>query len=241
LKNKLNIREQVPAELLTAIHGTKEKRSMAKRMTLLGIPENEMTESVSLAVSVLLEKLDDIGHELDRAKENYAELEQLVDVDCVAPVPNRRAFIRRLEWALSMRERYDHPCSILFFDLNNFKTINDTYGHAAGDEAIRHVSKIFTESLRHSDFMARLGGDEFAILMYHASLNAARARGKKIAERIAASSFIWESYNLPITVACGVYEVIKGDNIQLALSRADAAMYEDKKYMKQLAMELKES
>src|ERR1700753_1498171 len=75
---------------------------IVERVALLGIPEAEMTESVKLAVSALFEKLDDMSRELLRTKESFTELERLVDVDCIAPVPNRRAFMRRLAWAISM-------------------------------------------------------------------------------------------------------------------------------------------
>jgi diguanylate cyclase (GGDEF)-like protein len=211
------------------------KASPNERMSALGIPAKDMTQPVTLAVSALLEKLDDLTHELSRTKENLAEIERLVDVDRVAPVPNRRAFMRRLAWAMAMKERYGHPCSILYFDLNDFKQINDTYGHAAGDMAIRHVSKIFLESLRGSDFMARLSGDEFAVLMYYAEIDDARERGRKIADRIAQSSFMWGKKPLSVTAAYGAYEVGKEDDPETALSNADTAMYLDKKRIKSSA------
>jgi len=209
------------------------KADMAERMTMLGIPAQEATESVVLAVSALLEKLDDLTHELTRTKDNFAELERLVDVDCIAPVPNRRAFMRRLAWAVAMQERYSHPCSLLYFDINGFKYINDNYGHAAGDMAIRHISKLLIESLRGSDFMARLSGDEFGIIMYYASLDAARERGRAIAERISRTPFMWESRSISITTAYGAYELRKGDDPETALSNADTAMYLDKKRIKE--------
>ena len=98
--------------------------------------------------------------------------------------------------------------------------------------AIRHVSKIFLESLRGSDFMARLSGDEFAVLMYYAEIDSAHERGKKIAERIAQSSFMWGKKPLSITAAYGAHEVTKGEDPETALSNADTAMYLDKKRSK---------
>jgi len=222
-------------DLLAAFTPAESRDNLGERMRLLGIPEKELTESVQLAISALLEKLDDQSHELARSKENFAELEQLVDVDCIAPVPNRRAFMRRLSWAVSMHERYAHPCCILFFDLNDFKRINDTYGHATGDAAIRHVSKILLESLRGSDFMARLSGDEFAIIMYYAPFDSAQDRGRKIAKRIAESPFLHAGKQLYVSAACGTYEVSKGDDAEAALAHADKAMYADKRRIKEHA------
>lgn len=203
--------------------------SFSQRVAMLGLSEKELTPSVTLAVSALLEKLDDISHELTRAQDNLQEMQQLVDVDCVAPVPNRRAFIRRLQWAIAMHERYEHPSAVLYFDLNNFKEINDTYGHAAGDIAIRHVSQILLANLRESDFLARIGGDEFAIIMYYASKTAAHERGAKIARNIEATPFQFNTTEITLSTAFGSSSVKKGDDAEKTLAAADDAMYENKK------------
>lgn len=198
-------------------------------LALLGIPEGEMTPAVQLAVSVLLEKLDDVTRELSRIKENFAELERLVDVDVVAPIPNRRAFMRRLSWAITMQERYGHPSTILFFDLNDFKRINDEFGHATGDMAIRHVSHLLAGAMRESDFLARIGGDEFAVIMYYAEEEAARKRGEKIAEKIAKTPIVCDGKRVNLSTAYGCYTLQSGDDAQAALASADTSMYIDKR------------
>lgn len=218
-------------DVLKAITGTRTPK-MSDRIAALGIPENEITQSVSLAVSALLEKIDDVNRELTRTRNELHELEQLVDVDVIAPIPNRRAFMRRLNWAVSMNERYGHPSSLLYLDLNDFKKINDTHGHAAGDKAIQHVSQIFVSMLRDSDFLARVGGDEFAIILYYADTAAATERGKKIAEAIKNSSFIYNNKPIALTTSFGVYTLKKGDTADTALTSADMAMYVDKKRTK---------
>src|SRR5579884_1167425 len=101
-------------EELAKAETTSKKTRLSERLSMLGIPENEMTPAVNLAISALLEKLDDLNRELSRTKESLAEIERLVDVDCLAPIPNRRAFMRRLSWAITMHERYGHPSSILY-------------------------------------------------------------------------------------------------------------------------------
>lgn len=208
------------------------KIRVEQRMRMLGIEDQDLTPQVKFAVSALLEKLDDTNRELLRTKENLAELERLVDVDCLAPIPNRRAFMRRLNWAISMQERYGHPSTILYFDLNDFKNINDSYGHAAGDLAIRHVSQILSNTMRESDFIARLGGDEFAIIMYHASEEAAKRRGAKIADAIRATPFMYSGNALYVDAACGFHALSKGDNAEEALSNADLSMFVDKRRIK---------
>jgi len=205
---------------------------ITERLAILGISETEMTPAVNLAVTALLEKLDDVSRELSRTKESLAEIERLVDVDCVAPIPNRRAFMRRLSWAITMHERYGHPSTILYFDINDFKEINDQYGHAAGDIAIRHISHILSTTLRESDFMARIGGDEFAVIMYYAGEEAARKRGGKIAEKLHATPYMFNGQPLHVTAAYGYHAIRSGEDAEAALSSADMSMYVDKKRTK---------
>jgi len=207
------------------------RRTAVERMTMLGISEDEMTPSVSLAISALLEKLDDVNRELSRTKESLAEIERLVDVDCVAPIPNRRAFMRRLSWAITMHERYGHPSTILYFDINDFKNINDKYGHAAGDIAIRHVSQLLSTTMRESDFLARIG-DEFAVIMYYANEEAAKMRGSKIAEKLHDTPFNFNGKPLHVTAAYGFYSIHHGDDAESALAAADMSMYVDKRRRK---------
>lgn len=209
-----------------------QKRRVDDRVAKLGIPEDQMTPEVALAVSALLEKLDDVNRELSRTKESLTEIERLVDVDPVAPIPNRRAFMRRLSWAITMHERYNHPSTILFFDLNHFKQINDECGHAAGDMAIRHVSQLLANTMRESDFLARIGGDEFAVIMYYAEEEAARKRGAKIAEKLEKTPLVFNGKRLQLSTAYGYYSLQSGDDAESALASADTSMYVDKRRFK---------
>ncbi len=211
---------------------TPRKQKVSERLAMLGIPESEMTPAVNLAVSALLEKLDDLNRELSRTKESLSEIERLVDVDCVAPIPNRRAFMRRLSWAITMHERYGHPSTILYFDINDFKSINDQYGHAAGDLAIRHISHLLSTTMRESDFLARIGGDEFAVIMYYATEEDAKKRGGKIADKLAGTPFVHNGKHLHVSAAYGCYSLKSGDDAESALASADMSMYVDKRRLK---------
>jgi diguanylate cyclase (GGDEF)-like protein len=220
--------DQSVEELPKAKDSSRQSRT-SERLQMLGIPDAAMTPEVSLAVSALLEKLDDVNRELSRTKDSLAEIERLVDVDCLAPIPNRRAFMRRLSWAITMHERYAHPTTVLYFDINDFKQINDQYGHAAGDIAIRHVSQLLSSGMRESDFLARIGGDEFAVIMYYATEEAARKRGAKIAEKLLKTPFVFNGKPVTISTAYGCYSVRAGDDAESSLSAADMAMYVDKR------------
>ena len=230
-ENDNHMKDQSVEELPLSVTSSKQHR-MSERLNMLGIPEIEMTPSVSLAVSALLEKLDDVNRELSRTKDSLSEIERLVDVDCLAPVPNRRAFMRRLSWAITMYERYAHQSTVLYFDINEFKQINDEYGHAAGDIAIRHISQLLSSAMRESDFLARIGGDEFAVIMYYASEEAARKRGAKISERLLKTPFIFNGKPIHVSAAYGCYTVRAGDDAESSLAAADMSMYVDKRRIK---------
>lgn len=224
---KLDFKKKLDVDALQA------SKHLEERIAMLGISKKEMTPAVHLAVSALLEKLSDMGSELNLAKDNLAELERLVDVDCIAPIPNRRAFMRRLSWALNMHERYGHPSTVLYFDINDFKELNDKYGHAAGDLAIRHIAMCLSSAMRESDFLARIGGDEFAVIMYYADEEAASRRGRLITQKLASSPLHYNDQSIVITSALGCHSLRNGDDAESALAAADMSMYVDKRRLKE--------
>jgi len=225
----MKVQEQ--RDLKKALLPAKQGR-ISDQLSMLGIPDEQMTDEVKLAVTALLEKLEDTTRELSRTKENLSEMERLVDVDCVAPIPNRRAFMRRLNWAISMYQRYEHPSTLLYFDINDFKKINDDHGHAAGDLAILHVSHLLSSVMRGSDFLARIGGDEFAVIMYYANEDAARKRGELINQKLKSTPFMFAGKQLQLSTACGTYAIKPGDDAEACIAAADMSMYVDKRRSK---------
>ena len=203
-----------------------------KRIAMLGIPDSELTESVQMALSVLFEKMDDMSEALGKTQTALTEMESLVDVDCLTPLPNRRAFMRRLDWALAMQSRYGHKASLIFFDLNDFKKLNDTYGHAAGDAALQHVATMLNTIKRDSDFMARLGGDEFAVIMFHAGEEDSKRRASQIADQISNTPFDYDGKSIQVKSSAGCYATQPGDTAEFALHQADLAMFADKEMRK---------
>ncbi|MFN4284096.1 MAG: GGDEF domain-containing protein [Alphaproteobacteria bacterium] len=197
-------------------------------ISIMGIPESELTPKVRSAIMSLLQEVDRLRQELEDGKKRVAFLEKLADQDTLVPIANRRAFVRELSRMIAFAERYGSPSSVLYFDINGLKTINDNLGHAAGDAAIRHVATVLMGNVRESDAVGRLGGDEFGVLLANAPLAAAVEKAGVLAAKIEAVPFEWEGRHVPLRVAHGAYSFTGGEDAAKALAEADKAMYERK-------------
>ena len=163
--------------------------------------------------------------EMNQLRLQLLELEQTADTDPLVPVYNRRAFIREVEKARTVMARYDLLSSVIFFDLNGFKAINDRYGHSIGDQLLRLVGDELLGNIRSCDLVARLGGDEFGVLLFKSSVNEASAKAASLACRIAEISVEMPTANVKISTAWGVAPCEAEDTAEQILARADRAMY----------------
>ena len=197
--------------------------------TVMGIPETELTPRVRAAIATLMQEVASLRDELHQTKERIGHLEELADKDALVPAINRRAFVRELSRVMSYAERYGTAHSLVYFDLNGMKQINDTHGHAAGDAALKHVAEILEQSTRESDIVGRLGGDEFGVILAQVDETTATEKAASLAERIAAEGVEWQGRHLRLTVAHGIVPIISGQDADTALQAADRAMYANKK------------
>jgi diguanylate cyclase (GGDEF)-like protein len=145
------------------------------------------------------------------------------------PLLNRRAFVRELTRYIAFSGRYNTPASLIYFDLNRFKEINDTNGHAAGDAVLKHFAETLLSHVRDSDCVGRLGGDEFGVLLTHANQEQALNKADVLANALRATPPVWNGKTLPISFSYGAFELKAGDNADIAMARADEAMYAQKK------------
>jgi diguanylate cyclase (GGDEF)-like protein len=196
---------------------------------LLGLPEQELTPKVRSALGHLIDEVAELRHELVTTQRRLLELERLADEDALAPISNRRAFLRDLARTIKSVERYGAACSLLYFDVNGLKTINDTHGHAAGDAALIHVADILRLHTRTSDVVGRLGGDEFGVLLARANEAIATNKAGQLAQVVAGARFAWDGRTVPISVAFGAHGLSPGEDPQEALAAADRAMYRQKR------------
>lgn len=199
------------------------------RISIAGIPDEELTPRVREALSALMEEVRKLRSELEQSRARLGELEQLADADPLVGVLNRRAFVRELNRALAMAERYEAPACLIFADLNDLKRINDEKGHAAGDAALAHVAAVLAANIRQTDVIGRLGGDEFGVILMQTNQETGEEKADTLAARVAESDVAWNGKPFSVRVTCGVVEVQKGASADSALESADSAMYRLKK------------
>ncbi len=180
---------------------------------------------VSAAALAALERL---SAERDALAEKLAAAEALADRDSLSPVFNRRAFLRELHRTMSEVERYKSSAAVLYVDLDGFKALNDSYGHAAGDAVLRQVGMLLLDSVRESDVVGRLGGDEFGIILNRASAEEAHAKAASLNAKVNSAVILHEGMAHRIRASFGVHAIALVEDPETAIARADEAMYADK-------------
>ncbi len=136
----------------------------------------------------LLGEISRLRSEISRLEQRVEMLDRLAHQDSLIELPNRRGFMRQLERLIDRVTRYGDPAALLFVDIDGLKKINDSFGHAAGDEALIQVARALAGGVRRSDCVARLGGDEFGILLEHADETARERRPNGSCRRSPAAS-----------------------------------------------------
>jgi diguanylate cyclase (GGDEF)-like protein len=154
-----------------------------------------------------------------------SELRHLAEVDPLTNVFNRRAFLTLLDKAISSAERTQTAVPVLVMDLDHFKKVNDTWGHRAGDDVLRHFVVLANRCLRNEDVLGRLGGEEFAIFLPNAGGAGAIAVAERLRALIEAHPLVTDQRPIHLTVSVGVTLCAHGDTADAALQRADEAMY----------------
>jgi len=170
-----------------------------------------------------------LSSEVARLRLRVLELERAADTDPLVPVYNRRAFMREVARAQTVMARYDMLSSLVFFDLNEFKSINDRFGHGIGDELLMKTGKVLLAGVRDCDMVARLGGDEFGILLFKTDPRVAKAKAATLACRISEECVEMPTGNVNVSAAWGVAPCEADDTPEQILARADRAMYMAKK------------
>jgi diguanylate cyclase (GGDEF)-like protein len=195
---------------------------------IFGVPEIHLTPQVRTAFNVMISEIDGLRLDVEQLKLSLAEAEASADHDTLAPIYNRRAFVREVQRILAMVKRHEVEASLIYFDLNNFKSINDAHGHPAGDAVIRAIGEILIRQTRQTDVVGRIGGDEFAVVLTHVGAEAAAAKAEALAATLCTEKVLFNGVPLYVSAAYGVTRLDLLDTAERALARADEAMYADK-------------
>ncbi|HEY1749228.1 MAG TPA: GGDEF domain-containing protein [Xanthobacteraceae bacterium] len=173
-------------------------------------------------------RLRTLESELGAAHARIRHLETLIETDPLLDILNRRGFERELTRAIARVARYDGSAAIVFIDLDHFKSINDQFGHLAGDATLQVVSDTIVRSCRNSDVVARFGGDEFAVLFWNLSEEDAHAKARTLEKRIDELRLRLAADCVSVGASAGVTMLDGSDSPDQIIRRADADMYSRK-------------
>jgi diguanylate cyclase len=247
-KSSQDATQALNARVLTEVDGLSKEASAATDLVPLQALISLRLESISSHVREFREKQDklftDQSSRAEKMTMRVAELErqtrdlssslekerQRARLDVVTGVPNRAAFEERIAEELERWRRFRTPVSMLVWDIDRFKKINDTYGHRAGDRVLREVASCFAGRLRASDFVARIGGEEFCTLLVGTEAEAALRVANELREAVASLKLLFHGTPVRVTVSCGLTTLRDDDTADAAriFDRADAALYRAK-------------
>jgi diguanylate cyclase (GGDEF)-like protein/PAS domain S-box-containing protein len=166
---------------------------------------------------------------LSKMKRRVDELEKDVFRDALTGLENRKLLEIKISTAIQEYHQYQIPFGLLFIDVDHFKTINDTYGHQAGDRILQSTAKNLTGHLRETDICGRWGGDEFIALLYNAKRKGLSQTAEKLCTMIANSSINVNGEKVSVTTSIGATFAHETDTMESIIERADQLMYQSKR------------
>lgn len=179
-------------------------------------------------VAALTAKLETVQGESAQLRQRLHDERNQAMVDPLTGIPNRLAYNERLQQEFARWRRYGSALSIAVWDVDKFKSVNDSYGHQAGDKVLTVIAKLLHKQCRETDFVARFGGEEFVLLMPETSADNANVATEHLRKMVEATEFHFRGKRVPITISCGISEFRQGDNPGRVFERADKALYEAK-------------
>jgi diguanylate cyclase (GGDEF)-like protein len=218
------------------IAGYSVNRSIARPLiktlnALESVAEGDLDQKIELGHTDEMGRIaTSLNTAIRRMKHDREEIQRLAATDALTGLMNRRAFSETVTKEISRARRYGHPLTLLLFDIDHFKRINDKHGHAVGDIVLGRVGKLINEQLRTSDVAGRWGGEEFVVALPHVGLDGAAVVAARV--RIACQDLdivTEKGRQVPVTVSIGVAELGREDTLHALTERADHGMYLAKK------------
>jgi two-component system cell cycle response regulator len=189
------------------------------------LPKDKINlKSLSRVINNTLER----AHLRNDVKKAQAKMAEMSTVDDLTNLHNRRYFIEALEGEFERANRYESEMALIMMDLDNFKEINDTYGHPVGDMVLSEIGRILKEHVRRNDIACRYGGEEFAVILSSVSRDNIYAAYERFREMVSKQPFEYETKKLHITISIGIAFSNDAELINDLLAHADQALYQAK-------------
>ena len=186
---------------------------------LFSSSDMEMLKLLSENVSKVLEWMN-VHQELNRSASR----------DGLTGLLNHKTFLNRFAKEIDRSNRFGHHLGLIFFDIDKFKSVNDTYGHLYGDYVLAEVSRIISKNVRSIDIVGRYGGEEFSVLLVNTDINECKPLTEKIVKKIAEKTYLKDGIAVNLTISAGMSGFpLHSDNLQSLIDKADKAMYQTKR------------
>lgn len=189
-------------------------------------------EAIVALISQILAANEELQHrlataelDLQRRAEQAASYLCQSRTDELTGLPNRRVFNDELARSLAGWRDCGIPFSLVLADIDRFKSVNDSFGHLAGDTVLADVARALQAAVRANDVVARFGGEEFALLLPNTDAAGAQQVAERVRQLVETARFVFDSALISVTVSCGATIVLQGDDAETLLKRCDAALY----------------
>lgn len=199
------------------------------------VDQNRYLQS-QLEIKKLTDRLQELESETKSLQDGIRKAHEMVRKDPLTGINNRQALMDTLETEYIRWQRYKHPLSIVVWDIDNFKQINDSLGHLAGDKILTKIAEILVNSTRGIDFVARYGGEEFVGIFPATAVVETMTLANKIREKISNARFVYDGNPVPITVSAGIATFHAGDTTEMVFNRADQALLKAKQQGRNLCV-----
>ena len=221
------VREASDISPLKSLIGARVETISAQVRDFREREEQRLTEYNSRN-DAMRQRVIDLELQAHKLRQDLEEERQRARLDPLTGLANRASFDERFSEAMERHKRFGTPVSLLLWDIDRFKNINDTCGHRAGDRVLREVARCFTSRLRTTDFVARIGGEEFVALLVGTPADQALRVAEDLRSGVSGLKLHFRGTPVPVTASCGITEFIVGDSTTSAFDRADAALYRAK-------------
>lgn len=209
IRNKLRVRLDSIGQHLKSYREREVERSVAAR---------ERNEQMRARVAELEGEARQLHTQLQ-------DEQRLALIDALTQIPNRLSYEQRIEAEVKRWQRFGQATCVATWDIDHFKTVNDSYGHRAGDKVLKIVAECLAAQVRSTDFVARYGGEEFVMILPGISLDDALRLAEKIRVAVSQLGFHFRGNPVSVTISCGITTLRTGDTGDDAFERADKAMY----------------